>query len=610
MKKIILLFLSTLWLSACSNDASTDIPSIDEVQSNAPTFSFSENDVVKGHMRIKLKEEPSGQIAVRNVGGRVSTGIRALDGSATLLGVSRMERTFPYAGRYEERTRREGLHLWYDVWYSDEMATTRAISEVAVLDGIDIADPVRKIKLRTTSVTSALVESLIQASFQEVELPWNDPQLSKQWNFYNPGTESWQVKGADIRLSEVWKQYNGDPNIIVAVVDEGIDLNHPDLKANLWTNQGEIDHNGIDDDGNNYVDDIHGYNFAVNSSIITPYKHGTHVAGIIGATNHNGTGVSGIAGGNGAPDSGVKIMCCQILDTRTNDTNSPAAIKYAADNGAVICQNSWGYTGNIQAADKEAIDYFIKYAGCDNDGNQLSNSPMKGGVVLFATNNNDRSDPSDATPADYEKVIGVAAIGPDYKKGTYSNYGDYIDICAPGGKYVFPDETSIYSTISGNNYGYMSGASMACPHVSGVAALIIEKYAAGKRGFTADQLEEILLSTTYDVDVYNPKYAGQLGRGCVNASGALQVELPSDEPFQLKTNPVTDGILSFRVNSQLAGSAIITIYNGTGNRVFRKNIKTTRYNTVSLDISKIAAGYYILEYECSGNKIKEKFAKY
>lgn len=610
MKKIILLFLSTLWLSACSNDTSMDIPSIDEVQSNAPTFSFSENDVVKGHMRIKLKEEPPGQIAVRNVGGRVSTGIRALDGSATLLGVTRMERTFPYAGRYEERTRREGLHLWYDVWYSDEMATTRAISEVAVLDGIDIADPVRKIKLRTTSVTSALVESLIQASFQEVELPWNDPQLSKQWNFYNPGTESWQVKGADIRLSEVWKQYNGDPSIIVAVVDEGIDLDHPDLKANLWTNQGEIDHNGIDDDGNNYVDDIHGYNFAVNSSIITPYKHGTHVAGIIGATNHNGTGVSGIAGGNGTPDSGVKIMCCQILDTRTNDTNSPAAIKYAADNGAVICQNSWGYTGNIQAADKEAIDYFIKYAGCDNAGNQLPNSPMKGGVVLFATNNNDRSDPSDATPADYEKVIGVAAIGPDYKKGTYSNYGDYIDICAPGGRDSFPDKTSIYSTISDNNYGYMSGASMACPHVSGVAALIIEKYAAGKRGFTADQLEEILLSTTYDVDAYNPKYAGQLGSGCVNASGALQVELPSDEPFQLKTNPVTDGILSFRVNSQLAGSAIITIYNGTGNRVFRKNIKTTRYNTVSLDISKIAAGYYILEYECSGNKIKEKFAKY
>lgn len=521
-----------------------------------------------------------------------------------------MERTFPYAGKFEERTRKEGLHLWYDIWYSDEVATTRAVSEITVLEGIEIVCPVPKIKLRNIPAASELVESLIQTSTHGTEFPWNDPQFSKQWNLYNPGTESWQARGADIRLSEVWTQYNGDPRIIVAIVDEGIQWDHRDLAENIWTNTKEEPGNEIDDDENGYIDDIHGFNFAKGTAQIRPQNHGTHVAGIIGAANQNGTGVCGIAGGNGTPDSGVKIMCCQILDSPSDDTNSPAAIKYAADNGAVICQNSWGYTGKILPADQEAIDYFIKYAGCDNDGSQLPNSPLKGGIVLFATNNNDDSNPSDATPADYKKVIGVAAIGPDFKKGTYSDYGDYIDICAPGGRNRTFDEAAIYSTISGNKHAYMAGASMACPHVSGVAALVIEKYGVGKQGFTADQLTEILLSTAYDVDSYNPKYIGQMGSGCVNAAGALQAELPSNKPFLLKTNSVTDGFLSFRVNSELAGNAVITIYNGTGNKVFRKSMRTTRYGNISLDISKLAIGYYILEYECNGSKIKEKFVKY
>lgn len=595
MKKYILLLFSVLWLSACTDSTDTDVLPVDETTNNTSNL-LSENDIVKGFMRIKFKEEPAQQIAVRSIGGNISTGIQALDGSASVLKISRMERTFPYTEKYEERTRREGLHLWYDVWYSEEVPATRAVNEMEVLEGIEIACPVRKISTRSTT-------SL-----------WNDPGFSKQWNLCNFGTESWQMAGADIRLADVWEQYNGNPNIIVAVVDDGVNVTHPDLAANIWTNPGEIPGDGIDNDGNGYIDDIHGYNFVIDSPTISPSlynDHGTHVAGIIGAVNNNSIGICGIAGGDGTPDSGVKIMSCQMIYDYSSKNCSAVAIKYAADNGAVICQNSWGYPQNsdIDPVDKAAIDYFVKYAGCDNQGNQLPDSPMKGGIVLFATNNFNNSNPSNATPADYEKVIGVAALGPDYKKASYSNYGDYIDICAPGGEVTKNPPYGIYSTYF-NSYNYLSGASMACPHVSGVAALVIEKYGVGKRGFTARQLEEILLSTAYDIEPYNPNYIGKLGSGCVNATGALQAELPSSKAFLLKSNPVTNGILSFRANLEVAGDATITIYNSIGNKVLRKSLTIKPYITTTLDISKLATGYYTIEYTCEGNNIKEKFLKY
>lgn len=610
MKKIALLLFSVIWFSACNNDITSDIPATDDTNTNVSNGDFSENDVVKGRMRIKLKEEPTGQIAIRNINGQITTGIRALDGSATALGITRIERTFPYAGKYEGRTRKAGLHLWYDVWFSNQVSTTRAINETLDNDELEAVCSVPVIKLRNVPAVSELVSSLMTNEIRGTYLPWNDTEIDRQWNFHNPGTKSWQAKGADIRVADIWDQYNGNPTIIVAVIDEGIDINHPDLQANLWTNSDEIPGNGIDDDGNGYIDDVHGYNFASSSPTMNPYDHGTHVAGIIGAVSNNQKGVAGIAGGDGTPGSGVKIMCCQNINFRI-ENNSAAAIKYAADNGAVICQNSWGYTGSIKQVDKDAINYFIENAGCDDNGNQLLSSPMKGGIVLFATNNNNTSNPSDATPADYEKVIGVAAIGPDFKKASYSDYGDYIDICAPGGAQT-PTEAMVYSTYKSSSYGYLAGASMACPHVSGVAALIIEKYGVGKRNFTAEQLKEILLNTAYDVDAYNPNYVGKLGSGCVNAAGALQADLPdANSPvLLLKSNPVTNGILQFQVKSELSGEAIISIYNSTGIKVLRKSIKTRQYALNSVDISNLSAGYFVFQYECNGNTIKEKFIKY
>ncbi|NDV59148.1 S8 family serine peptidase [Bacteroides sp. 519] len=585
MKKVSSFFLGILFIVGCQNSPLTEYT--DEPVNDPSEFTYSENEIVKGRMRVKFKEEPTTRgVSVQSIGN---------------FKITHMERTFPHAGKYEGRTRREGLHLWYDVWFSEDVAPTRALEEVAVLDNIEIVSPVLKIVSKAASS------------------PFNDPRFSEQWGLENRGEESWQIAGADIRLMDVWEQYNGHPDVIVAVLDEGVYTDHPDLKENIWVNPGEIANNDEDDDNNGYPDDINGYNFVENLPVMYPSRHGTHVAGIIAARNNNNIGVSGIAGGNGTPNSGVRLMCCQILKGTLQASTIPAAIKYGADNGAIISQNSWGFSvdnpqtrGFDEPAIKEAIDYFVKYAGCDDDGNQLPNSPMKGGIVLFAVNNKNSSNPISSAPADYEKVMGVAAMGPDFKKAPYSDYGSYVDISAPGGIQDHGGGILSTATTMYDYYSLMSGASMACPHVSGVAALVIQKYGVGKPGFTAEQLTEILLTSAYEIDSYNPDYVGKLGTGCVNAYAALYEEPPVIEPFILETNIITDGKLSFKTNNEHAGNVELTIRNHMGIIVLQKKIEVTRYVTNTVDVSSLASGTYEFKYVVisNGNTIQEKFVKY
>lgn len=607
MKKAILFFLAVLLIASCHQEEISSVP--DDSGNGSSISDLSDEDVLQGCIYVKLKEEPTGEVRVRNVGSAVTTGVKVLDRAASSLKITRMERTFPYAGKFEGRTRKEGLHLWYNVWFSKETSATRAATEVGMLEGIEKAVPVPKIVSRA-----------------KPETVWDDPYLlSKQWYLNNPGTESWQKAGADIRIFDAWKEYKGDPAVIVSIVDGGINLEHPDLQANLWVNPGEIPGNGIDDDGNGYTDDVNGYNFVDDNADIVPHRHGTHVAGLIGATNNNGIGICGVAGGDGTPHSGVKLMSCQIMKSLTttggevaSDPHIAAAIKYGADNGAVISQNSWGYavgaksTVNVDPVHKEAIDYFIKYAGCDNNGNQLEGSPMKGGIVLFASGNANTSNPATAAPADYEKVVAVAAIEADYKKASYSNYGTYMDISAPGGAHPDIDVKKIWSTTTtmAGNYEYLSGTSMACPLVSGVAALVIQKYGVGKKGFTPEKLKEILYESAYDLDQYNPDYAGQLGAGCVDATAALQIEVSSLAPFTLKSKQVTDNTLTFSVSSRMAGEGRLAIYNSIGNKVLIRTITLESSVLHSVDVSALSAGYYLLEYQCKGIEVKEKFIKY
>lgn len=312
---------------------------------------------------------------------------------------------------------------------------------------------------------------------------------------------------------------------------------------------------GKDDDGNGYRDDIHGYDFYKKSPDVEPGEHGTHVAGTIAAVNDNGIGVSGVAGGTGNGD-GVRIMTCAIYDYMGYGTATPTGYVYAADNGAVISQNSWNYPMiNILPEDMSvAFDYFIDNAGIGPDGEQTG--PMKGGVIIFAAGN--EFSPKVGCPSDDPRVITVTSMMADYVKASYSNYGTEADIFAPGGAgerdAAFPQQGQVYSTGLDNTYTYHSGTSMACPHVSGVAALIVSHYGANASGFTNEELKTILLRSYRNVDMWQtrPDIAAGLGAGLVDAS-LMELENPGVPPEAPAGLEVAEGTVEERLTVSVTG---------------------------------------------------------
>lgn len=508
----------------------------DEVLPEEVPVAPAEQETVQGHIRVKLTEEAAASLSIcATRSGEVTTGLQELDSLYSRLKTYRMQRTFPPAGKFEARHRAAGLHLWYDIYFDRQVATRSATLDLKSVPGIDVAEEVvvpridyrpvpayLQVMRQLTQMAAVAKARALAAATAEEELPFGDTYLDQQWHYRNPGTLAPSVKGADINLWEAWQYETGSSNVIVAVIDEGIQIDHPDLVNNMWVNEAEL--NGTensDDDGNGYIDDIYGYNFVSNSGNVTSMTHGTHVAGTIAAENGNGIGVCGIAGGNGET-SGVRIMACQIMDGSDKGGNTPGSFVYAADNGAVIAQCSWtqGYTESV--ATTEAINYFIKNAGYAVSGEQ--NGPMAGGLVIFAAAN-DNTDRK-AYPASLEQVLTVCAFAPDLTKSSYSNYGTWVNIAAPGGETSLGSEFGILSTDKGSSYAWLQGTSMACPHVSGVAALTLSKFQG--QGYTADDLRERLMGSVHDIDQYNPKYTGLLGVGYIDAALAVK---PQGDPI-------------------------------------------------------------------------------
>ncbi|GHV68263.1 hypothetical protein FACS1894199_15230 [Bacteroidia bacterium] len=525
-KLTLALFLSLIALIACQDG---DKPHSGDPQKEAITV--DERSAYKGMLRMKLNPAAlrSFSLSTRaggTAGGAVETGLSRIDELSHRLGATRMERTFPYSGENEWKAESLGMHLWYDVYFDENVPVTRAVNDFNLIDDIETVEAVyriRSVDKKTTKGNFASVTAWSVPRPMSVPFPFDDPNVGLQWHYQNDGSLARSIAGCDINLFAAWGVTTGHPDVIVAVVDGGIDYTHEDLQDNIW-----LDGNGKS-----------GYNFVDNNTNIIPHDHGTHVAGTIAAVNNNGKGVAGVAGGSGNND-GVRLMSCQIFKPHptkpgeTISTTSPhLAIRYGADHGAVICQNSWGYdikadgsSPALSDVDKAAIDYFIQFAGTDGHGNQTG--PMKRGLVIFAAGNEGKEYVS--YPAAYEPVVAVTSMGTDFIMADYSNYGTWVDVTAPGGNATYGTSNCIYSTLPNNEYGYMEGTSMACPHVSGVAALLISKFGVGNPGFTANDLRKMLLASTRNIYTYNDTYRGKMGVGYIDAFMAFNPPINNAAP--------------------------------------------------------------------------------
>lgn len=441
--------------------------------------------------RLRIQLSPEASEAFRNDGslpqglvpGALDSGLPQLDSLNHRHGATRVRQVFQPRPGFEERHRAFGLDRWVEIQFAEPRAILALQSEYAAADGIAWAEPV----YRKVSFDNAFPD---------------DPRFGEQWALRNTGQND-GTPGADISMDEAWALSTGDPSVVVLVVDSGIALTHPDLVNSLWVNSTPGPENGYDGD-------LHGWNFVDgNADLADGSGHGTQVAGIIAASTHNEIGIAGVAGGSGAGD-GVRLMIAKTFNA-TGGGGFAEALVYGADNGAVIASNSWGYTEPdvFEEVILDAIDYFIATAGMDAQGQLVG--PIQGGVVVFAAGNS--SSEERFYPAAYTPVVAVAGTDRNDQKASFSTYGEWIDLSAPG--------AGILTTHRNGNYTSVNGTSFACPHVSGVAALLASRFS----GISNLQLIDRMLATTDPIDAVNSAYAGLLGSGRLNAARALDDDM-------------------------------------------------------------------------------------
>ena len=567
-------------------------------QSTSSTTQSAESNFVEGVVRVKLQREIADRmiaaklpLSVKGTNKKyVQTGVTPLDRVNQKVKAVSMTRVFPYAGQNEAKHKAFGLDLWYDVHYeASGMKLAQARNLFRSAEGVSYAQRIPLYKPiggeRFLEISPAAVAKAAKAAST---MPFNDPLLNDQWHYNNDGHIAGTKVGADANVFKAWETgVTGSKDVVVAIIDGGFQVDHPDLKDNVWINTAELNGKpGVDDDGDGYVDDIYGYNFVINSSDINAHSHGTHVAGTVGATNNNGIGVCGVAGGSDGK-GGVKMMVCQVFDSRASSSavaDFGAAIVYAADRGASIAQCSWGASvaGDEDKSVTEAVNYFTKNGGGDK---------MNGGLCIFAAGNN--GEEGDYYPGCLDKVVAVGSMAPDGSVAYYSNRGKWVDVTAPGGLEDNGQQYGVLSTLPNSTYGYNEGTSMACPHVSGIAALILSKY--GNKQFSNETLRTLLTTSVNDLYTQNPEYEGLMGSGYIDAYKALQG----------KEGSVPEAVADFTVTASHDNALIEWVIPETEEKSIDHHViyYSTEAFSATDDLNKLSSATVDTKFKYSGDKM-------
>ncbi len=416
-----------------------------------------------------------------------------------------------------------------------------------------------------------------------------DTYFSRQWGLYNDGSFSLSPaeNDADIDMELAWDVEQGSSSMIVAVLDSGLKLDHPDISARVWENTDETA-NGADDDDNGYIDDTRGWDFVNDDNDPTDdFGHGTNVAGIIGADANNNMGYTGV-------DWHSKLMICKILDENNSGYYSwwTEAIYYAVDNGAKVINMSVGGSG-ASITMQEAVDYAYDH-----------------GVVIVACMMNENTN-TIFYPAGYQNTIAVGATNPNDERAvpffwsatSGSNYGDHIDVVAPG------NYTYGLNHLSDTDYNtYWGGTSQATPLVTGLSALLMTQ----DPGRTPDDIRNIIRSTAED-QVGNPSedvegFDVYYGFGRVNAHQALLYQTSAvtdyaDDQIKLMVYPnPSSGDLYIKSDEAVN----ICIKDLLGKTVY-SSVPDTFQTSFTVDISSLPSGvYFVMASDSAGNRLQSQ----